>query len=209
MYIDYLTLMLINLTAGLVMLALWVFMDSHQPAQRRWVTGFLMSGAVASVTGLHMILTWPLPGSFNIIFGEMSVFFGVLMLGLAFVVWFSLDLLPIAVYGTLVGIAALILGAQVLGLGLTQAPTLSGVAFLWMGVIGVFSVPMLLLRKSTAFRTFGTAGLALAALLWGLTGYMAYWGHVKPFGSWKPAMLKYEMEMQQPAPQTPAQPPAK
>lgn len=71
-----------------------------------------MPGVISLVTGLHMIFTWPLPGSFNIMFGEMAVFFGILMLGLAFVVWFALDLLPIAVYGTLVGIASLLLGSQ-------------------------------------------------------------------------------------------------
>lgn len=204
MYIDYLTLMLVNLTAGLAMLGGWVYMDAHQPEQKRWVTGFLMSGLLSLLTGLHMILTWPLPGAFNIVFGEMSVAFGILMLGLGFAVWFALDLLPIAVYGTLIGIAALILGGQVLNLDLTQHPTLSGISFLWMGVIGLCSMPMLALRKSHAFRIFGAGGLAVAAVLWAVTGYVAYWNHVKPFAAWKPATLKYEMDLVQPAPPPPA-----
>lgn len=89
-------------------------------------------------------------------------------------------------------------------LELTKHPTSSGVAFVWMGTIGIFSAPMSLLRKSPAFRTFGTAGLVIAAFLWGITGYAAYWDHVTPFGSWKPAAMKYEIEVQQPPSNLPA-----
>ena len=97
------------------------------------------------------------------------------------------------------------MGAQVYNLGLTKHPELSSASFVWMGLIGLFSVPMLRLRKSPAFRTFGTAGLAIAALLWALTGYAAYWDHLKPFSAWKPVTLKYEQEMQAPPPSAPAQ----
>jgi putative membrane protein len=195
MFIDYLTLMLINLVAGLVLMSAWIFLDVDTAAQRRWGPGMIMAGLLALATGLHMIFTWPLPGAYNILYGEMSVFFGILLLGLGFVVLAGLDLLPVALYAEFVGLASLLIGIQVLKLGLTKEPVLSGLGFLWMGFIGLGAVPMLRLRGVPAFRIFGALGLLVGAVIWGVTGYMAYWGHVEPFGKWKPASLQYQMEM--------------
>ena len=199
MFIDYITLMLINLVAGLVLLAGWIFLDAETPAARRWVPGFIMSGFVALVTGLHMIFTWPLPGAFNILYGEMGVFFGVLLLGLAIVVAFQLDLLPVAIYAEFVGLASVLIGIQVLNLGLSKSPELTGAGFIWMGIIGLGAVPMLRLRGVPAVRVIGALGLVIAAVLWAVTGYMAYWGHAKPFANWKPLPLQYQLEMNQPS----------
>ncbi len=198
MFIDYLTLMLVNLVAGLVLMAVWIFVDFGTEGERRWGTGLLMAGLLALVTGLHMVFTWPLPGSFNILFGEMSVFFGVLLLGLGFSVLFRLDLFPVAVYGAFVGLASLLIGIQVLNLGLTNNPALTGSGFIWMGVIGLGAVPMLALRAVPVFRIFGAVGLLIAAVIWGVVGYMAYWNHVQPFSGWKPLPLQYQQQMQQP-----------
>ncbi|HEX9841427.1 MAG TPA: DUF981 domain-containing protein [bacterium] len=198
MFIDYVTLMLINLVAGLVLMAAWIFLDADTPAQRRWGPGLLMSGLLALVTGLHMIFTWPLPGPFNILYGEMSVFFGILLVGLGFVLLAGLDVLPIAIYAAFVGVAALLIGVQVLNLGLSKHPALTGVGFIWMGVIGLGAVPMLRLRGLPAFRVFGAVGLLIAAVIWAVTGYTAYWGHIEPFGKWKPVHMQYQMEMNKP-----------
>lgn len=198
MFIDYLTLMLVNMVAGLVLMAAWVFLDAETAAARRWVPGFLMVGFLSLVTGLHMIFTWPLPGSFNILYGEMSVFFGVLLLGLAFVIVFGLDVLPVAIYAEFVGLAAVLIGIQVFNLGLSKSPELTGAGFIWMGIIGLGAVPMLRLREVPAFRVFGTVGLLIAAILWAVVGYQAYWSHVKPFAQWKPVHMQYQQEMNRP-----------
>ena len=60
MFIDYITLMLINMAAGLVMLAFYVYLDLDRPNNQRWAPGFAMVGVVALITGLHMTFTWPL-----------------------------------------------------------------------------------------------------------------------------------------------------
>jgi putative membrane protein len=197
-YIDYLTLMLVNMVAGLVLLAAWIFLDGEAPAARRWVPMLAISALLALATGLHMIFTWPLPGSFNILFGEMAVFYGVLLVGIAVSLALGLDLLPVAIYAAFAGLASVVIGAQVLNLELTKSPPLSGASFIWMGLIGLGAVPMLRLRGLPAFRIFGTVGLLIAALLWAVTGYRAYWGHVEPFAKWKPVHLQYQLEMNQP-----------
>ncbi|KAB8330051.1 DUF981 family protein [Scytonema tolypothrichoides VB-61278] len=66
MFINYITLMLINLVAGLVLLAGYVYFGLDHANQKRWIPGFGMTGAIALVTGLHMIFTWPVIGSYNL-----------------------------------------------------------------------------------------------------------------------------------------------
>ncbi|WP_379532351.1 DUF981 domain-containing protein [Nonomuraea purpurea] len=56
-----------------------------------WALAFGAIGGILTVMGLHMSLTWPLAGQgfpyHNIIFGEPSVAFGVLLLAVAFYLW--------------------------------------------------------------------------------------------------------------------------
>lgn len=59
MFINYITLMLINLVVGLFLLAGYVYLGLSEAHQKRWIPGFGMVGAIALTTGLHMIFTWP------------------------------------------------------------------------------------------------------------------------------------------------------
>jgi putative membrane protein len=46
MFIDYLTLMLINLSAGLALLAAYVYFGLGTSNQKRWIPGFGVVGAI-------------------------------------------------------------------------------------------------------------------------------------------------------------------
>lgn len=65
-----------------------------------WALAFGALGLILTATGLHMTLTWPLAGQGfpfdNIVFGEPSLAFGVLMLAAAFYLWFRGVLLAAA-----------------------------------------------------------------------------------------------------------------
>lgn len=55
-----------------------------------WAIAFAVMGFILTVTGIHMTLTWPMAKYFpfdNIIFGEPSFGFGVLLLAAAFYLW--------------------------------------------------------------------------------------------------------------------------
>ena len=55
-----------------------------------WALAFAVPGFILTATGLHMSLTWPMAKYFpydNIIFGETSLGFGVLLLAVAFFLW--------------------------------------------------------------------------------------------------------------------------
>lgn len=103
MFIDYITLMLINMVAGLFLLADYVYRGIDNSNQRQWIPGFGITGAIALTTGLHMSFTWPVIGSFNIAFGETSVLFGILFIAAAISLAQGWDLFTIAVYGFFAG----------------------------------------------------------------------------------------------------------
>ncbi len=188
-FIDYVTLLLINMTAGLVVLSWYIYKGIDEPTTAGWSSAFGIVGLIAFVCGLHMTLTWPLDveiikTSFNIPFGEMSIFFGVLFLGAALSISKNWDLFPLSIYAFFAGLAAVILGARIFDLGLTKRPDMSAAGFILAGIGGIMSGIYLKFRSSKVLRIAGSLALAAAAAIWALTGYMAYWSHMLPVDKW-------------------------
>lgn len=95
---TYNTVMALAVGAGLLGLVLFfkaVRADAADVSVTGWSINFGVLGLILTVTGLHMSLTWPLAaGGFafdNIIFGEPSLAFGVLLLGAAVYLWSKRD----------------------------------------------------------------------------------------------------------------------
>ncbi|MCC5625488.1 DUF981 family protein [Nostoc sp. CHAB 5715] len=190
MFIDYITLMLINMVAGVFLLADYVYRGIDSANQRQWIPGFGITGAIALTTGLHMSFTWPVIGSFNIAFGETSVLFGILFVATAVSLAQGWDLLTIAVYGFFAGVVAIVVGIRIINLNLTKQPLLSGIGFILTGLGGIFAAPTLYWKTNRTWRLIGTAVLIVAALIWALTGYLAYWNHLDGFQKWVPAPMR-------------------
>lgn len=190
MFVNYITLMLINMVAGLFLLASFVYFSLGETHQKWWAPGFGMTGAIALTTGLHMIWNWPIPGSFNIAFGEMSVLFGILFIGASLALAQGWELLTVAIYAFFAGLAAIVVGLRIINLGLTRQPILSGIGFILTGLGGVFAAPTLYLRNNQTLRLLGALVLIVAALIWAFTGYLAYWGHLADYSDWKPLPMQ-------------------
>lgn len=190
MFINYITLMLINLVAGLFLLAGYVYWGLTDTNQKRWIPGFGMTGAIALITGLHMTFTWTVPGSFNIAYGEMSVLFGILFLGACLAITLSYDLITVAIYGFFAGVAALVVGLRIINLGLTKQPLLSGIGFILTGLGGICAAPTLYFKTNRSWRIVGAFVLVVAALIFAFTGYLAYWGHLAQYSNWKPLPMR-------------------
>jgi putative membrane protein len=191
MFIDYITLMLINMVAGLVLLAGFVYQGVEHTHAKQWIPGFGIAGAIALVTGLHMTFTWPIEGSYNIAFGETSILFGVLFVGASVCLSMGWDLLSLGIYAFFAGLAAVVIGARIINLELTRQPLMSGLGFILTGLGGVASAPTLLYFKTNrTWRILGVVILLSAAFIWALTGYMAYWGHLEGFQKWMPEPLR-------------------
>lgn len=189
MFIDYITLMLVNMVAGLFLLAYYVYQGIDDTDQR-WIPGFGMTGGIALATGLHMIWTWPINGSFNIAFGETTVLFGILFIGAALSLAQGWELLTVAIYAFFAGLVAIVVGLRLINLGLTQQPLLAGIGFILTGLGGVFAAPTLYLKTNRTWRLIGAIVLVVAALIWALIGYMAYWNHLDTFQKWVPSPMR-------------------
>ncbi|HUW40129.1 MAG TPA: DUF981 domain-containing protein [Rectinemataceae bacterium] len=189
MFIDHLTIMLVNLAAGLTLMGIFVlkFMDKDR---KRMAPGFLLSGFVSLVTSLHIVFTWPLPGSYNIAFGEMAAFFGVLFFvaGLAFL--FDWDLFTLGIYAAFVGLGSIIIGARILSLNMTSEPLMAGGGFILTGLMAFLTIPVFYLRRFLLVRVLAAVGLFGSAAIWALTGFTAYWSHLAGFAKWAPVFMQ-------------------
>lgn len=186
MFIDYVSLMLINLAAGLALLAGYLYFGLGSSNQRRWIPGFGVVGAISLVTGLPMTLTWPIPGSFNIAFGETTVLFGILFVGTSLTLVMGWELLSLGIYGFFAGLVSLLIGFRFINLGLTPVAVPAGIGFIAVGLGGIFSAPTLYLKENRFLRIIGAIVLTVAALIFGFLGLTAYWVHLADFSTWQP-----------------------
>lgn len=192
MFINYITLMLINMVAGLFLLAYFVYrgLDSSYEKQRRWIPGFGMTGAIALTTGFHMIFSWPVVGSFNIAFGEMTVLFGILFLTASLSLAFGWDLMTVGIYAFFAGAVAIAIGLRMITLDMTRRPLLSGIGFILTGLGGVGAAPALYFKSNKPLRLLGVLVLLIAAGIWAFTAILAYWGHLADYSQWTPFPMR-------------------
>lgn len=188
--IDYLTLMLLNMTAGLILLGIYMGWGLLWSDHKLWSPAFAAVGAVAIFSGAHMTLTWPLPGQFNTAFGEMSVLFGVAYLAAALAVGKGWSLVGVAIYGALGGLGAVVVGVRCLHLHLTALPALTAAGYILTGLSSFFVLAALAARAARGLRILAAAGLFLSAGIWGFTGYSAVWMHLESQAKWKPAAMR-------------------
>jgi putative membrane protein len=180
MFIDYVTLMLVNMVAGLVTLAWFLWADLDKPHTARWAPAFAIPGLVAVVCGFAMSFTWPLPKPYNVAFGEPSVLLGVLFLAAAWCLAKEWDLSGLGIYSFFAGWVGVVIGIRIIQLNLTQMPGLAGAGFILTGLGGVLAGFILTHRSNIILRRVGSAVLALSASIWAMTAYMAYWFHLVP-----------------------------
>jgi putative membrane protein len=186
MFVDYLAVMLINLVAALSLAAVYLVFGIDRPDQRRWAPGFGMSGLLFLVAGSHMLMHWPLPGSYNIAFGSGAVLLGIVLFGAAVAQALSWDLVTMAIYASFGGLAAVVIGVRIINLGMTQQPLLSGIGFVLAGASGLLALPVWYLRRHLWLRILLAVVLTAAAVIWAITGYGAFWEHLESFASWAP-----------------------
>jgi putative membrane protein len=186
MFIDYLATMLINLVAALFLVALYLVVGIDKPDQRRWVPGFAITGLIFLVGGWHLLSAWPLPGSFNIAFGAAALLFGAVLAGTALAQAFCWDLLTVAIFAFFAGLAAIIMGIRIINLGMSQDPVLAGIGYILAGLGGVLATPVWYLRRYAWIRWLAALILLVAAVIWAITGYGAFWEHLSSFSKWAP-----------------------
>jgi putative membrane protein len=190
MFIDYLTMIMINLVAGSVLLAYYIWRGLDDADQRPYAAAFFGVGLLALIAGLNLSFNWPLPGSYNVGYGDTTTLFGIVFLSTGLALWNGWNLLPVAIYAFFAGIDAVIVGARILNLGLTKEPVISGVGFILAGLGGVAAAPFFMwFRDNRTVRLLAAAVMVITAAIWAVTFYGALWGHMEAFGKWVPATM--------------------
>jgi len=183
MFIDYVTLMLINMAAGLFVLALFLIRDIDRENNRFWAPAFALPGMIAVICGFAMTFSWPLPKPYNIAYGETSVLLGFLFLAAAWSIAKGWELFPLGIYAFFAGLTAVIIGIRIINLGLTNEPLISGIGFILTGSGGVFAEIVILNRRKKWLRIIAFIILIAAAIIWARTGFLAYWMHLQTKGN--------------------------
>ncbi|MGE5250338.1 MAG: DUF981 family protein [Bacteroidota bacterium] len=190
MFIDFLTMIMINLVAGSFLLGYYLWRGIDDADQRPYAAAFFGVGLLAFVAGLRLSFTWPLPGSYNVGYGDTTTLFGVVFLITGLALWQGWNLLPVSIYAFFAGIDAIIVGVRILSLGLTKEPLISAVGFILAGLGGVGAAPFWLwFRDNRTFRLVAALVLMATAAIWAVTFYGALWGHLESFGKWVPATM--------------------
>jgi putative membrane protein len=191
MFVDYLTLIMINLVAGTTILAYYIYKGLEAEDQRPFVAGFGIVGLLGLILGLTLTFTWPLPGSYNIAYGEATTLFGAVFFATALAIHQRWNLTPVAIFAFFAGVYAVIVGVRIISLGMTKEPLMSGVGFILAGLGGVFAAPALgLLKKYKILRLLAALFVLATALVWAVTFYGSLWTHMESFSSWLPALMR-------------------
>jgi putative membrane protein len=177
---DYISLLLVNTSAGLLVLAAFFYWGLNSPRPQVFAPALAGAGLISLAMGLHMVLTWPLHDGAafaNVCFGEPSVLFGTILLASALSVARRWPMHGVALLGLVGGLVLIVIGVRIHNAGLTQAPDVTCAGFCLTGLLGLLALPTVA-NPTKVLRTFTAVLTLLAALLWGGMGLFAYWGHV-------------------------------
>jgi len=196
MFVDYLTVMMVAVVAAAVLTISYglMFLEAPLADQKPWGWAFGIVGLLLGATGSHMVLTWPLPGAYNIVMGEPALYFGLVLLGTAFVIRAGESLMPLAVLAIFGGLANIFLSIAMLVHGLSRNPPLWAFAYAAIGLAAILS-PLVVHRVRALRWVPLVAGglLAIGALIFALGGYGAYLEHTSAdegFGKWVPPAMR-------------------
>src|SRR5512140_2936080 len=134
MFIDFLTLVMLNLVAGTTVLAYYLWRGIDEQNQRPYAAAFFGVGLVGLITGLQISFTWPLPGAYNVGYGDATTLFGVVFLATSIALYFGSSLIPVSIYAFFAAIDSIVVGIRIFSLNLTKEPLISAVGFILAGL---------------------------------------------------------------------------
>ncbi len=186
MYINFVTLLLAYVILSFTLQAFYVFEALEEPKAPAWASSFFALALLGLIGGFYMVFTWPIPGSYNIIFGEPVILLAVFQLAAAFNIYYNYSLMPVGALSAIAGIIVGFIGYRIIDLELTIVPVLSGLGFLTTGLVGILTPPLLHWRDRKSWRKLYGIVCIIPVLIWLVFLFMAYWGHLNEFQDWQP-----------------------
>ncbi len=133
----------------------------------------LLVGAYMLVSGAFGEFAWPLPGSYNILFYDPLVSFGLILVALALSIRCRTRYEFVGFFGLMAGLMTIFYGIQGYAIGLTESPIALLGLYTLFGAAGVLSYPVSLLmqRLTSSQKSVGAAWrLCLALFFLALLG---------------------------------------
>ena len=190
-FIDPLTVMLLSLGMSALLLALYYFkVGSGKKDISSLVVPAFILGLFNAVSGFLMSFTWPLPGSYNMLFGDPLLVLGLLMIAGSYMISKGMDVKVLSLLGFLLGVY-LIVGM----IGITQFGMESGNDWLTATGLYAFSMlaaifsPILYLKPkgSNRYAYYFEVFLLVVVMLFALLiGYMGLDEHLGAFSTYFP-----------------------
>ncbi len=107
----------------------------------------MLVGLYMVITGAYGQFTWPLPGSYNILFYDPLVSFGLVILALALAIRFKTRYDYVGFFALLVGVMTIFYGIQGYSIGLTLVPEALLGLYVFFGIAGIFAYPVSLIME--------------------------------------------------------------
>lgn len=162
--------------------------EDVETTERLRAFGFLLAGISPPILVLGLVLdsVWPLPGSYNFIYGDMVVYIGTLLLVSGILMVKSPEnvrlLYPLIAVFTLF---VVVYGADILYYSLGQNPLAAGAMIVSEGLGGLSASVYLLTSRRTAGYT-AIAFLLIAIAITVTTNIESIFEHTATFRSWFP-----------------------
>ncbi len=192
LFVDYLSVMLLSLGASAAYLAwyIWSLGKTAKGKQELAVPIFAL-GVFNAIGGFTMSFTWPLPGGYNMLFGDPLLFLGLLMIAGAYMLRKNISLKSLAMPGFLLGVYILVGAGAIVGYtlepGIHFLPSFS--LYLFAGLSGIISpITAYLSPKGSGKYAYYLliALLVLTAIAALFLAYTAFYEHIGSFSKWFP-----------------------
>lgn len=184
-FVDPLAVMLLAAGASAAIIALYFIMVVRQKKNiQSLAVPMLVLGIFDAVSGFVMSFTWPLPGAYNILFGDPILFVGLIMVSAAIMIFKNMDLKVLSVLGFLLGIYILIEAFGIISIpGLeTGLDQVLAVGFYICAGLSALLSPMIYMNPKTQGGKYAyyllIALLVLTALAALVIGYGGVYGHL-------------------------------
>jgi len=183
-FVDPLTVMLLSLGLSALFVALYLL---GKGMNKKWVSSLVVPifvlGLFNFVSGFMMSFMWPLPGAYNMLFGDPLLFFGLIMMAGAYMHSRNISVNSLSLFGLFLGIYLAVEAAGMYAFNLESGqyflPAFS--LYVFAALSGIFS-PLVFANTKGSGRYayyFLFILLLITALLALFIGYAGIYGHLQ------------------------------
>ena len=170
-FVDSLAVMLLGVGISSVLIAIYMIMIAMGKKQiPQLAVPAIVLGIFDAVSGFYVSFAWPLPGAYNMLFGDPMLFLGLFMVMGGYMLYRNIDIKLLSIPGALFGIYVLIEAVAIVTLHLESGADLLP-AFGLYGLAGISALLSPLVYSGT--KGNGKYAYYLLALLLVLTAFMA------------------------------------